>query len=440
MQHIRGIKTIIIIFIMSFLFNDIAYSQNQIGDLLFRGGIELIKSIKRKKTDEKERKKVDEKEIADEKDSNTVTLIVSADAKTKDEATKIALRSAIEQAYGTFVSANTTILNDELVKDEIVTVSSGNIKEYKEIASEQMPNGNMYVTLQATVSISKLVGYAQSKGAETEFAGATFAMNMKMKELNKKNEEIAFGNLAKQVISLYPSAFSYKLKVSEPKVIDDNTVYFNKDKYMVELPDSLSDIGMSGTYNDYYISLVTVYAEPNQQMNKIAVLIDSVMRSLTLSTEEKQEYEDLDLKYFSYLDTRANILDKMPPCYYFRSDYTKVASKINVEIAKILSAFQIRDNLGNVSEITSWAYQNHELRAEIGTNLLSVCCRQGKQYANLYLGSGTIIDNPSEIQTVFRTFILIPKNEISEYSNFKIESKPVDSIVFEDPNGKLNFD
>ena len=304
MQHIRKIKAIIILFIMSFLMTDIAYAQ--IGNLF-----ESVKSIKESIKSKKEKKK---EKKADEKDSNAVTLIVSADAKTKDEATKIALRSAIEQAYGTFVSANTTILNDELAKDEIVTISSGNIKEYKEIASEQMPNGNMYVTLQATVSISKLVSYAQSKGAETEFAGSTFGMNMKMKELNKKNEEIAFDNLAKQVISLYPLAFSYKLEISEPKVINDNTVYFNKDKYTVELPNSLSDIGLSGTYNDYYISLVTVYAEPNQQMNKIATLINSVMGALTLSTEEKQEYKDLNLKYFPYryISTRANMLDNMP--------------------------------------------------------------------------------------------------------------------------------
>ena len=121
--------------------------------------------------------------------SDEVTLVVSADGVTKEEATKIALRSAIEQAYGAFISANTTILNDELVKDEIVTISNGNIKSYKEIANEDLPNGNIFVSLQVTVSINKLVSYAQSKGVETEFAGATFAMNLKMEELNKRNEE-----------------------------------------------------------------------------------------------------------------------------------------------------------------------------------------------------------------------------------------------------------
>ena len=91
-----------------------------------------------------------------------VSLIVSGDGLTKDDATKVALRSAIEQAFGTFVSSNTQILNDELVKDEIVTVSSGNIKKYDYI-SETYVSGKYHVTLNATVSIGKLITYAKSK-------------------------------------------------------------------------------------------------------------------------------------------------------------------------------------------------------------------------------------------------------------------------------------
>lgn len=95
--------------------------------------------------------------------STEVVLTVSADGLTKDEAVKTALRSAIEQAYGTFVSANTTILNDELVSDEVISVTSGNIKDYNEIASSTMPDGRFFVTLQATVSVSKLISYAKVK-------------------------------------------------------------------------------------------------------------------------------------------------------------------------------------------------------------------------------------------------------------------------------------
>lgn len=149
--------------------------------------------------------------------NDEVTLVVSADGATKEEATANALWSAIEQAYGTFVSANTTLVNDELVKDDIVTITNGNIKNYKEISNETLPNDNTFVTLQATVSIPQLISYAKSKGATTEFAGATFAMNLKMEELNKYNEEKAVDNMFKAMEKLYLHGFDYKISVSNPK-------------------------------------------------------------------------------------------------------------------------------------------------------------------------------------------------------------------------------
>jgi hypothetical protein len=54
----------------------------------------------------------------------TVTLVVSGQGKTQDEARQVALRSAIEQAFGAFISSKTEILNDNLVKDEIVSVAN----------------------------------------------------------------------------------------------------------------------------------------------------------------------------------------------------------------------------------------------------------------------------------------------------------------------------
>ena len=45
----------------------------------------------------------------------SVSLVVVGEGASKEEAVQSALRSAIEQSYGAFVSSNTTILNDELV-------------------------------------------------------------------------------------------------------------------------------------------------------------------------------------------------------------------------------------------------------------------------------------------------------------------------------------
>jgi len=170
---------------------------------------EKKKKNKEKKNTEKENTSSQEPLAADD-----VSLVVSGEGPTKDEATKVALRSAIEQAFGTFVSSNTNILNDELVKDEIVTVSSGNIKSYEYI-SEDNSNGKYNVVVKAVVSIGKLVSYTQSKGGQTELAGATFIMDVKMKKLYRENERKAFDHLWLQLRELFPQMFDYSINVGE---------------------------------------------------------------------------------------------------------------------------------------------------------------------------------------------------------------------------------
>ena len=59
-----------------------------------------------------------------------VSLVVMGQGSTHDAAVTSALRSAIEQSFGAFISSQTRIQNDVLVSDEIVAISSGNIKKY----------------------------------------------------------------------------------------------------------------------------------------------------------------------------------------------------------------------------------------------------------------------------------------------------------------------
>jgi hypothetical protein len=121
-------------------------------------------------------------------DEKTVTLSVSGQGKTKDDAKQVALRSAIEQAFGAFVSSKTEILNDNFVKDEIVPVTNGNIQKFESISEVQLPDGSYASTIKATVSVSKLTSFCESKGVNVEFKGGLFAANIKMQQLNELNE------------------------------------------------------------------------------------------------------------------------------------------------------------------------------------------------------------------------------------------------------------
>ena len=172
----------------------------------------------------------------------TITLVTSGTGDTKEEATKNALRSALEQTYGAFVSANSQVVNDELVKDEIVSISTGNIVSYEELSF--IDSNPKQVTVSAVVSISRLQSYAQNKGMSAELAGNTFAMNMKMEELNIQNEKKALANLVEQIQLNSSQLFDYKIDVGNPQrngqtqnvtipltynvVVNANTVEFYK--------------------------------------------------------------------------------------------------------------------------------------------------------------------------------------------------------------------
>lgn len=268
----------------------------------------------------------------------TIKLVVSGEAETKEEATKIALRNAIEQAFGTFVSADTEILNDELVKDEIVSISSGNIQSYKEVSSLMNADGTQSVTLEAIVSIGKLVNFAQSKGMSTELAGATFAMNMKIKELNKKNERIALKNLYEQLdlMASNLNLFDYELITGEP--------YEYASLYAVDL---------------------VVNIRPNNNAIEFAKYYIETMMSLSLTESEIKEYQSANLRNY---DTSFGL--PLGGVCYLRNDYwPKDAGhyQFPVELAFVKSIFKFRilDNMENRIDMLYTDVSTREIQNEI---------------------------------------------------------------------------
>lgn len=264
-----------------------------------------------------------------------VTLVVNGTGTTEKEATQNALRSAIEQAFGTFVSANTEVLNDELVKDEIATVASGNISQYKILSTSKNGNGLYDVSLQAVVSIGNLTNYTQSKGFQVELAGAKFVMNMKMRELNKKNELAAIEHLQKKLKSIAKNGglFNYELEKSEPILIGDS-------KYGVKL--KLLFFGNENTkafYDEIY----------------------KTIGALSLSASEIEEYRRVGMDYFVY---DKQLIMKEKGEYALRNNYHNLYQWIGRELKYYDNAsseiswlmpilveqalqFVIYDNLGN---------------------------------------------------------------------------------------------
>ena len=176
----------------------------------------------------------------------TVILVVNGQGNTPEEAEKNALRSAIEQAFGAFISSKTEVLNDNLVMDQIVTVANGNIQKYEKISEIKLSNGNYATSLRVTVSVDKLRSFVQSKGISVEFNGGAFAMNMAMQEMYKENELIAWKNTETIIHQLIPSCFNYQLEISDP--------FYTNGKYKV-------DLVISAVMNNNYKTVIDVLSK-----------------------------------------------------------------------------------------------------------------------------------------------------------------------------------
>ena len=215
--------------------------------------------------------------------SNEVTLVVSGEGANKTDATAMALRSAIEQAFGTFVSANTEILNDEIVKDEIATVSSGNIKSYKEISATQTSNG-YNVTVQAVVSIGKLIEYSKLHGSTVDYAGQIFAMNIKMKQLNKKNEAVALDNLLKELTEISKNMFDLSINTNSNPCKVTCDIYENGT--------------ISNKCNRQSVN-VTIKYKSNETTKLFYTALCNTLSALSLTNNEIEDYNNTNDEYYT---------------------------------------------------------------------------------------------------------------------------------------------
>jgi len=201
--------------------------------------------------------------IVNGQDDKTVTLTVSGTGRTLEEAKTNALRSAIEQAFGAFISSKTEILNDNLVKDEIVSIANGNVQKYDVVSQVEIPNNGYAITLSATVSIDRLTSFAESKGVVVEFKGSLFAANIKLQKLNEESEIKVFYELFSIIHEKLQTSFDYVIETKNPSLNEDQISYNvplkvsaicnqNYDLTMGYLIKVLSSISMSAVQVEEY--------------------------------------------------------------------------------------------------------------------------------------------------------------------------------------------
>lgn len=248
------------------------------------------------------------------KDKSLVNLVVSAKAHTKQEAITTALRSAIEQACGVFLSNTSVIENDELKIDRIAAVTSGNIASYREVDCLVDAEGQYFVTLEANVSVKHIMSYSQQNQMSSLIDGSTIFAHKKMVELNRKNTEIAFQNLFDELIE------------QTKGLLFDHQI-------------SSQYLGVNSQEDEGKIRLTVNVLENSNTLNFVNTFFNT-MKALAIDEKEAKELMKEGYRLFSFKTMG------MPKSYYYSMFTQEQCDKLNKAIRESFNNFLVQDNLG----------------------------------------------------------------------------------------------
>lgn len=206
-------------------------------------------------------------------DNKDVSITSSGSGKTLEDAKQAALRSATEQAFGAFISSKTEMFNDQVVADQMASVTSGNIKSFEILNQDQLPDGSWGVTLKTIVSVDKLTSFVEAKGIAIEIKGGIFALNIKQQLLNEQGEIKAVSEMVGLLHEPMQISFDYSIKSGDPKSLDAES-------------------------KNWEIPLV-VTATTNKNIDFCANYCINTLAALSLSDEEVTSYKNLNKAVFS---------------------------------------------------------------------------------------------------------------------------------------------
>jgi len=241
--------------------------------------------------------------------SRVVSLTTQGTGNTIEDAKNNALRSAIEQAFGVYISSNLVILNDSIIKDEIVSITSGNVQEFEILSQLKISDNEYLVSIKSTLSIYNLTKYFESKGVEIEFKGNSFVENIKLQKLNEDAEFKSILDICKTSYKLLKSSTDFAIHASNP-------------------------IQVQGTQDVFQIKY-EVTCTPNDNYNEFISYFTNCLNGISMNEYEVNEYLQLQKPVYFFL-----IYDNNKPIT------TRKYNNGRIETEKSFSSYPIslRDN------------------------------------------------------------------------------------------------
>lgn len=273
-------------------------------------------------------------------DDKTVTLVVNGQGETQAEAKQNALRNAIEQAFGTFISSKTEILNDELVEDEIVSVSNGNIQKFEILSEVQTPNGEWSNTVKATVSVSKLTSFCESKGIVLEFKGGLFAINIKQQQLNEQNEVKAIDNMCEVLMEIGDKSFDYEIKANEPRAKEEDGNGADQDQW--EIP-------------------IEIDIKANINLLNYAEYFCSTLKGISMNKQEADNYIKLGKSVYSVVvapTSKQNKKCESIACYFRSEESFKKVISLIMYFKNAILGFKVINGVSTIVGYDLWESSN----------------------------------------------------------------------------------
>lgn len=212
--------------------------------------------------------------------------------KSKEDATQNALRNALENVYGVYLSSSTSMVDDKIISDEITSVSYGKIVKFKVIGTAKESDNQYVVTVDALVSLDKLASFiSENTGTSVKFDGAGWGLQQKMDRLNKENEEKAARNIVESI-----------------KRLDVDLTPSLTIKNMENASSRLNSAGSTKAKDRCLMLTVKFDKKLNPNQKALLELVDKSFKALEnpktkkfLSTKTKKYYDQLK----EYIDSRS---------------------------------------------------------------------------------------------------------------------------------------
>lgn len=145
-------------------------------------------------------------------------VIVSGIGIDMDKAKQNAIRNAVEQVIGSYISSDTMVQNSVVLKDEVLSYSGGYVKDMKIISQEKNDDGLYSAKIEANVISTKLKRKLESLNIATKRIEGESLFG---EAVSKIENQTAGQELLNKILSKYPQA-AYMFEIGKPQIISTN--------------------------------------------------------------------------------------------------------------------------------------------------------------------------------------------------------------------------